>query len=172
MKEQEKKLSIFSKDFFSDNFDEYKEYIETLNYFQGHSKNASFLKRVAEITNKNPYELMLLHKYYLMLLEDNKNKNKNFDFENLENKYFERKLVAIKNLDEKFIQEYILDKSTYKNLVQKLDTEIQLEEYDLKFVNPALMETENGRVYSLCPAVKKYYKAAYHVLLEKDKKDE
>ena len=91
-----KEIKISSKDFF-ENESDFEGFIKGLGYFEKHS-DKTFLNEVAEITGKNPYEIMILDECY--------RQTKWNSLEDLKKNYLERKFINIEESHVKFMQEY------------------------------------------------------------------
>lgn len=184
MKEKDKAAIVTSKDFFL-NFHEYSEYVKKLGYFKKanfeeniHKQEQplkktrddseivsdEFLEDVANLTSKNPSEIMILNSLFQNMLQKIDKTKKNFEFDNLEKTYLENKNVVITSLNDKFVSEYKLNPHNYELFIRKLDTGIKIETTDYSFINHALMEIKDDEVYSLCKAVELFYKTNYHIL--------
>ena len=162
-------ISILSKRVFV-NEEEFRAYGKHLGYFrQDFWENPETFKRIVELTNFNPYELMILHQIFNGF--DWKNEE---DFESVwekfEKSYFNIKAMEIDQSHTNFLRQYCASQkseSNFKELVVTcMDTGMIYEnmQFYLPLVNYGLMEVdEQLRVSSLCPAINRYYQEHYEL---------
>ena len=141
----ENEMTIFSKDFFSDkNYEDLKNYIKKVNYFENDNMNGNLIAELKNLTNFNPLEMMTLNKFL-------KEKNMQIisDSEDVRQLYFEQRRHAIAESHRKFMQDYcpnVYQQETFLYLVKMMDSECKQTEFNLKYTNLALMEIVDDKV--------------------------